>query len=62
MNESTECCVKCERTSAEVPLLQLHYQGHDYWICPQDLPILIHRPWLISEIAGEWTKKSTAEE
>ena len=37
-------CVQCERSSDEVPLVVLLYQGEQAWICPQHLPILIHRP------------------
>ncbi len=61
MSESTEQCVRCGRTSAEVPLLRLQYQQHEYWICPQDLPVLIHRPEQIDELAGNWTQRGTAE-
>ncbi len=61
MAENTEKCVRCDRTSAEVPLLRLRYQEHEYWICPQDLPVLIHRPEQIAELAGKWTERGTAE-
>ena len=37
-------CLVCGHTDAEAPLIQLLYQGQSYWICPQDLPILIHKP------------------
>jgi hypothetical protein len=37
-------CLRCQRSSDEVPLIALNYQGQDYWICAQDLPILIHKP------------------
>lgn len=39
-----ETCIVCQRSSSEVPLLAIHSQGDSYWICPQDLPILIHKP------------------
>ena len=42
-------CLKCQRSSSEVPLLLLKYQGHEYWICAQDLPILIHQPGKLRE-------------
>jgi hypothetical protein len=41
---ATKNCVYCERDSEEVPLINLSYSGQDYWICPQHLPILIHKP------------------
>jgi len=37
-------CLYCQRSSEEVPLINLRYRGADAWICPQHLPILIHKP------------------
>ena len=37
-------CVFCERTNSEVPLLALDYQGSQYHICSEHLPVLIHSP------------------
>lgn len=37
-------CLFCEQDSHTVPLLVFEYRGEQYWICPQDLPILIHKP------------------
>ena len=37
-------CIYCEQNDQEVPLLSFQYQGEQYWICPQHLPILIHEP------------------
>ncbi|MBP7355418.1 MAG: hypothetical protein KA928_04615 [Longilinea sp.] len=37
-------CVACQRTSTEIPLLTLTYQGTEFYICPEHLPILIHHP------------------
>jgi hypothetical protein len=37
-------CLYCNRTADEVPLLVIEYQGRTYRICPQHLPILIHKP------------------
>jgi len=34
----------CEREDREVPLIALRSQGVEAWICPQHLPILIHKP------------------
>jgi hypothetical protein len=39
-----EICLVCERTSAVVPLIKLYFQDEEAWICPQHLPILIHKP------------------
>ncbi|CAG0935588.1 hypothetical protein TFLX_04430 [Thermoflexales bacterium] len=37
-------CVNCERTVDEVPLLNLTQRHGVAYICPQCLPILIHKP------------------
>jgi len=44
-----ECCIYCERTGDEVPLVVLTYQGKNYWICAEHLPILIHKPAQLAE-------------
>jgi hypothetical protein len=44
MHNLEEKCVYCDRSSTEVPLILLHYQNAVVWICPQHLPILIHKP------------------
>ncbi|WP_119065179.1 hypothetical protein [Aggregatilinea lenta] len=41
---TTPHCLVCEQDSQAVPLIELRYQDHVYWICPQHLPILIHKP------------------
>jgi hypothetical protein len=48
-NPDQPSCLYCERTSDEVPLLPLAYRGKQIWICPQHLPVLIHKP---SELTG----------
>jgi hypothetical protein len=46
-------CVHCERDSYEVPLVSLRYQDTEAWICPQHLPILIHKPqMLVGKLPG----------
>jgi hypothetical protein len=35
-------CLSCDRTDKDIPLLAVKYAGHDAWICPQCLPVLIH--------------------
>jgi hypothetical protein len=44
MKPSVPPCIVCERTDHEVPLLLMSYLGVEYSICPQHLPILIHKP------------------
>lgn len=46
-------CIVCEKSSEEIPLLVIEYQGKQYWICPQHFPILIHEPaQLIGRLPG----------
>ncbi len=44
MEDNQAKCVYCERNSDEVPLIAMRHQGESAWICPQHLPILIHKP------------------
>lgn len=44
MNGNKNKCLYCERTSAEVPILVFEYRDDTYGICPQHLPVLIHKP------------------
>lgn len=50
MDPNQPYCLYCERSEDEVPLLQMRYRGGELWICPQHLPILIHKP---SQLAGK---------
>ena len=40
----THTCLNCDRTDQQIVLLALTYQGETKHICPQCLPILIHKP------------------
>jgi recombinational DNA repair protein (RecF pathway) len=42
-------CIHCEKTDQQVPLLQMVYQGKEVFICPQCLPLLIHKPEKLEE-------------
>lgn len=44
MQKNTPTCIQCGQSDQSVPLLQFQYQDKQFWICPQDLPILIHKP------------------
>ena len=50
MTASEKRCICCGQNSLQVPLLMVTYQACEYWICPQDLPILIHSP---AKLAGK---------
>jgi hypothetical protein len=44
MSQPTDACIYCERDRSQVPLLAVVFKDQDYWICPEHLPILIHKP------------------
>jgi hypothetical protein len=53
MSEAEPKCLVCQKTGQEIPLIELHYQGLSYWICPQDFPTLIHNPMkLVGKLPG----------
>lgn len=37
-------CVACQRNHDEVPLLMIAFKDERFYICPADLPVLIHQP------------------
>lgn len=51
--KNEKSCLFCNRDDQQTPLVNLDYQGHKLWICPQHLPILIHDPaQLIGRLKG----------
>ena len=51
-------CIYCDRTDETVPLIIFDYKGKQYKICPEHLPILIHKPEMLVgklEEAGAWS-------
>ena len=50
MKSEEKSCLYCDRTSQDIPLIVLEYQGKDLRICPQHMPILIHNP---TELTGK---------
>jgi hypothetical protein len=50
MTDPKPACLYCDRSEDETPLISLRYRGQDLWICPQHLPVLIHKP---AELAGK---------
>jgi len=41
MNEKT--CLNCSRTDSQIPLITITFKGEEKFICPQCLPVLIHK-------------------
>jgi hypothetical protein len=44
MEKVTNQCLVCGKTANDIPLIALQYQDSEHWICPQHLPLLIHKP------------------
>ena len=42
-NQMTEVCLNCRRGETEIPLQAWRYQSRALWICPDCLPLLIHK-------------------
>lgn len=40
----TKQCLNCDRSENEIPLMTLAYREESFYICPQCLPVLIHKP------------------
>jgi hypothetical protein len=49
MKSENARCIVCEQDNTQVPLLPFQYQDNQYWICPQHLPILIHKPATLAD-------------
>ena len=47
--ENEKVCLNCGRTEEQVPLLHLSFKGETEFICPQCLPVLIHKTHLLAE-------------
>ena len=50
MNDRQSTCIVCEQGSNQVPLIRFVFKQDEAWICPQHLPILIHKP---EKLAGK---------
>jgi len=42
-------CIFCQRGDEVIPLISMQYQGNQVWICPQHIPVLIHKPQRLSD-------------
>jgi hypothetical protein len=46
-------CLNCGVSEQDRPLLTIKFQGKEFTICPQCLPVLIHRPHeLVEKLPG----------
>ncbi len=55
-------CIYCDRNSQQVPILSVQYQDKTFWICPQHLPVLIHKPGQLADKLPGLENLSPAEE
>ena len=54
-------CLNCNKTEQEYPLLKLAYQGKELYICPQCLPILIHKPYQLKDKIPDFVPPATSQ-
>lgn len=47
-------CLNCGASEQDRPLLTLTFQGQEFYICPQCLPILIHKPYQLADKLPEF--------
>ncbi|RPJ25174.1 MAG: hypothetical protein EHM33_15405 [Chloroflexi bacterium] len=47
MSKST--CLNCGTSDQDRPLVTLKFQGKEFYICPQCLPKLIHKPYELAD-------------
>jgi len=43
MSDTKECLV-CKKSAEEIPVTKFYYQKSIFYICPQHIPVLIHKP------------------
>jgi hypothetical protein len=46
----TPKCLFCDSTSQDIPLIKMLYQGKEHYICPQHMPVIIHKPHQLQDI------------
>ncbi len=49
MNEQNKVCLNCDRTDQQIPLLHLTFKNETKYICPQCMPVLIHKIHTLAE-------------
>lgn len=42
-------CIACDKTVDKSPLIPFDFKDSHYWICPQHMPLIIHKP---EQLAG----------
>lgn len=52
---TTSICLNCGASEMERPLITAKFQGREFFICPQCLPILIHKPYQLADKLPNFT-------
>jgi hypothetical protein len=53
-------CLVCNEDDRNVPLIHMCFKGEIYWICPQHLPLLIHKPEQVADKLPGMQAKASA--
>ena len=48
-------CLNCGASEKDRPLITLNFQGRELFICPQCLPVLIHKPYQLADKLPDFT-------
>ncbi|HUF00659.1 MAG TPA: hypothetical protein VMN99_15500 [Anaerolineales bacterium] len=51
---SNSTCLHCGTSEQDRPLLTLKFQDKEFYICPQCLPVLIHKPYQLADKLPEY--------
>ena len=51
----TSTCLNCGASDQDRPLVTLKFQGQEFYICPQCLPALIHKPYQLADKLPNFT-------
>lgn len=45
----TSACLNCGSSEMDRPLITLKFRNNEFYICPQCLPVLIHKPYQLAD-------------
>jgi len=46
----TRKCIVCGKTHEEIPVTKFYYKETEFYICPQHIPMLIHKPTELADM------------
>lgn len=52
---SIPTCLNCGTSEQDRPLIALKFRGKEFYICPQCLPTLIHKPFQLGDKLPDFT-------